>query len=109
VVDLAVSYGLRPGEAADEIPVAAVTLRAGHELTPEMLSTAVSELPRHDRPTLVQVVDEIPVTTWFRPLTTPLRAQGMPPANTGSAWYLDRGGRRYRPLTEAARRRLSAA
>jgi putative long chain acyl-CoA synthase len=105
-VDLAVCYGLPVGEGADELAVAAVTLRAGHQLSAEMLSRAVAELPQTERPAVVHVVDELPVTAWFRPLTVPLRAAGLPPAGAGSAWYLDRGGRRYRPLTAAARRRL---
>jgi putative long chain acyl-CoA synthase len=56
---------------------------------------------------VVHVVDEIPVTTWFRPITGPLRAAGLPRPRTGRAWYLDRGTSRYRPLTDAARRRLA--
>jgi putative long chain acyl-CoA synthase len=106
-VDLAVAYGLRPSESAEEVAVAAVTLRPEHELTAEMLSRALSEVPEGHRPAVVHVVDEIPVTTWFRPLTRPLREAGLPQPGDGRAWYLDRGGRRYRPLTEAARKRLS--
>jgi putative long chain acyl-CoA synthase len=106
-VDLAVAYGLRPSQGAEEVAVAAVTLRPEHELTAEMLSRALSEVPEGHRPALVHVVDEIPVTTWFRPLTRPLREAGLPQPGDGRAWYLDRGGRRYRPLTEAARKRLS--
>jgi putative long chain acyl-CoA synthase len=105
-VDLAVAYGLLLHEGAEQLSVAAVTLRAGHELSAEMLSRAVAELPGTERPAVVHVVDQIPVTTWFRPLTRPLRDAGMPAADGGRAWYLDRGGRRYRPLTAAARRRL---
>ena len=105
-VDLAVGYGLRLGSDGREVAVGAVTLRAEHQLTPETISAALAELEVSERPALVHVVDEIPVTTWFRPLTGPLRSAGLPAAGTGRAWYLDRGGRRYRPLTEAARRRL---
>jgi putative long chain acyl-CoA synthase len=68
---------------------------------------AVRHLPRHQRPTIVQVVAEIPVTTWFRPLTAPLRAAGLPrPDSPEQAWYLDASGETYRVLTDAARRRL---
>jgi len=105
-VDLAVAYGLPVRAAAEQLAVAAVTLRTGHELSAELLSRAVAELPRTGRPAVVHVVDEIPVTTWFRPLTRPLRDAGMPAADGSRAWYLDRGGRRYRPLTGAARHRL---
>jgi putative long chain acyl-CoA synthase len=106
-VDLAVSYGVRVGDG-DEIAVAAVTVRPGYELEAETVAAALAALPEPDRPALVHVVDEIPVTTWFRPQTAPLRAAGLPrPGDGRHVWYLDRGGRRYRPLTEAARRRLA--
>ncbi|HZE04382.1 MAG TPA: AMP-binding protein, partial [Solirubrobacteraceae bacterium] len=108
-VDLVVAYGLRLREEKTETAVAAVTLRAGHELDAATLSDALAELPQEDRPAVVHVVDEIPVTTWFRPLTGPLREAGLSRPGAAPAWYLDRSGRRYRPLTEAAYRRLSGA
>ncbi len=107
-VDLAVAYGLRPDGDGPELAVAAVTLRPDHSLTPEVLSRALAELPEGHRPAVVRVIDEMPVTTWFRPLTRPLRRAGLPEPAEGRVWYLDRGGRRYRPLTDAARRRLGA-
>jgi putative long chain acyl-CoA synthase len=106
-VDLAVAFGLRPAGGAAELAVAAVTLCPGQELTAEMLSGALGEVPEGQRPAVVWVIDEMPVTTWFRPLTRPLRQAGLPEPAEGRAWYLDRGGRRYRPLTAAARKRLS--
>jgi putative long chain acyl-CoA synthase len=106
-VDLAVAYGLRPPAGGHELAVAAVTLRPGHELSADTVTQALSELEDGHRPAVVHVVDEIPVTTWYRPLTAPLRDAGIPAPAEGRTWYLDRGGRRYRPLTEAARRRLS--
>jgi putative long chain acyl-CoA synthase len=106
-VDLAIAYGLRASDGAGELAAAAVTLRPGHELSAATLSSALGEVPEGHRPAVVQVIDEMPVTTWFRPRARPLRQAGLPAAAEGRAWYLDRGGRRYRPLTEAARRRLS--
>ena len=108
-VDLVVAYGLRPAGGDDEISVAAVTLRHGHTLDAETLSRAFAETPERDRPAVVHVVDEIPVTTWFRPLTSPLRDAGLPRPQEGRVWYVDRGGKRYRPLTDAASRRLSGS
>jgi putative long chain acyl-CoA synthase len=108
-VDLVVAYGLRPSGADDEIAVGAVTLRPGRTLDAETVTGAFAEVPQKDRPTVVQVVDEIPVTTWFRPLTGPLQAAGLPRPADGRVWYLDRGGRRYRELTDAAYRRLGGA
>ncbi|MGO9959977.1 MAG: AMP-binding protein [Solirubrobacteraceae bacterium] len=107
-VDLAVAYGLRPEGQETDLAVAAVTVRRGLQLDAEALTRALAVLDPQARPAVVQVVDEIPVTTWYRPLTAPLRAAGLPGATgDGQAWYLERGGRRYRSLTPPARRRLA--
>jgi putative long chain acyl-CoA synthase len=111
-VELAVAYGIRPSEGSAsevsaELAVAAVTLRAGHELSARELAAALARLEAHRRPAVVQVVERIPVTTWHRPVTGPLRDAGLPePSERARVWYLDGSGRVYRPLTEAARRRL---
>jgi putative long chain acyl-CoA synthase len=56
----------------------------------------------------VHVVDRIPVTTWFRPVTQELRAAGIPDPGEGvQAWYLDASGATYRAMTAAAKRRLT--
>ncbi len=107
-VDLAVAYGVRPKGAAYEIAVAAVTLRTGYDLSAPDIGRAMSQLRPHRRPAIVHVVDEIPVTTWFRPVTGPLRDAGLPEPGDGvQAWYLDASMATYRPLTAAARRRLA--
>ena len=109
-VDLAVAYGVLPPGGEHEVAVAAVTLRGGQELSAPIISRALSQLAPDQRPLVVQVVDQIPVTTWFRPLTGPLREAGIPePAEDVRAWYLDASGERYRPLTGTARKRLVAA
>ncbi len=106
-VDLAVAYAVRPARAEHELAVAAVTLRAGHELTARDIGRAVAGLQAHARPVVVQVVDEIPVTTWYRPITGVLRARGVPEAEPDcQRWALDEARERYRPLTATARRRL---
>jgi putative long chain acyl-CoA synthase len=106
-VDLVVAYGLAPNGAEHEIAVAAVTLRSGHELVARDIESALGGLPRSARPAIVQVVDAIPVTTWFRPITGPLREAGIPePEEETKAWYRDRDRDDYRPLSGAARRRL---
>ncbi len=106
-VDLAVAYGVRPEGAEYEIAVAAVTLRAGFDLNARELGRTMSQLRPHRRPAIVHVVEEIPVTTWFRPVTGPLREAGLPEPGEGvQAWYLDAGRENYRPLTSAARGRL---
>ena len=109
-VDLAVAYGVQSADSEREVAVAAVTLRAGRELTARELSQAVGHLDPQQRPLIVRTVTRIPVTTWFRPLTGPLRKEGIPaPGQGGQAWYLDASRERYRPLTAAARNRLAGA
>ncbi len=106
-VDLALAYGVVPEGAEREIPVAAVTLRGDDVVRPRDLGRAFSGLEAEERPTLVHVVDRIPLTTWFRPRTETLRKAGIPEPGEGvQAWYLDASGQTYRPLTAAARRRL---
>jgi putative long chain acyl-CoA synthase len=107
-VDLAVAYGVLPNGGEREVAVAAVTLRAGYELDAHDLSHAFALLPPVERPAIVYVVDQIPVTTWFRPMTGPLKAAGIPEPDVGRlAWYRDAAKNTYRPLTEAAHRRLA--
>ncbi|MEV4422539.1 alpha/beta fold hydrolase [Patulibacter sp. NPDC049589] len=104
-VDLSVVYPLDGPDGA--LAVAAVTVRDGHELRPGDLTAALATVEGGCRPDLVHVVDEIPVTTWYRPMTRQLREAGVPkvrrPART---WALDRTTDAYVPLTAAARKRL---
>ena len=88
--------------------MAAVTLRAGHELSARELSRALAVLERGQRPLLVRVVDQIPVTTWFRPLTGPLRAEGMPSPGDGKrSWRLAASGDVYRLLPRRGRSQVA--
>ncbi len=106
-VDLAVAYPVQPVSDRHPLSVAAVTLRSHAELSSKDISAALGGLPQSQRPAIVHVVETIPLTTWFRPDTAPLREAGLPePAPGKQAWYLDRAGA-YRPLTDAARRRLA--
>ncbi len=109
-VDRAVAYGVRPhGAPADEVAVAAVTLRAGPPvLSAREIAGALAGLAPEERPEIVRVVEEIPVTTWFRPVTEPLREAGIPEPGAGVLPAFYRDGDRYRSLTKAARRRLLA-
>jgi putative long chain acyl-CoA synthase len=107
-VDLALAYGVPREDDEHEVALAAVTLRAGRELTAREVGRALGLLDRDQRPALVHVVDRIPVTTWFRPLTQELIAAGLPEPEDGKeAWYLDASGATYRPLTAPARQRLT--
>jgi len=107
-VDLAVAYGLLPKGSEHEIAIAAVTLQVGKELHARDLAAAFRDLPREGWPSIVHVVDHVPVTTWFRPLTGPLRDAGIPePGDGRQVWFLDAARRKYKPLTAAAHRRLA--
>jgi putative long chain acyl-CoA synthase len=104
------AYGVPRASGEHDLALAAVTVRDGFELDAESLSATLRSLPADQRPALVHVVDSIPVTTWFRPMTSPLREAGIPEPGAGKrAWYLDRSGRSYRPLSVPARKRLTAA
>jgi putative long chain acyl-CoA synthase len=103
-VDLAVAYGFPLVRVADgvEVVVAAVTVRAGGELTARDITQTLAVLEPAQRPSIVHVVAEIPVTTWYRPLTGPLRAAGIPRAKAGrTAWDRDTESNSYRPLASS--------
>ncbi len=77
-VDLGVVYGVPDPDSDFELAVAAVSLRHGRELDGESLSAALAVLGSDERPDIVHVVDEVPVTTWYRPSAGELRAAGIP-------------------------------
>ncbi len=109
-VDLAVVYGVKPAGQEHEVALAAVTLWEGHELGAREVTSALAACPPHARPQIVHVVDQIPVTTWYRPLTGRLREQGIPEPGEGrQVWMADGDGERYRPLTRTVWRRLNAS
>jgi putative long chain acyl-CoA synthase len=87
-IDLAVAYGVTADGTEHQVAIAAVTLRPDEELTGEDIEAALEALPAGERPAIVHVVDQIPVTTWFRPMTGPLRAAGIP-SSGDRVWRLD--------------------
>lgn len=103
-VDLAVAYGV-PAED-HELAVAAVTRWGSSDLTSAEISAALAVLPAAQRPDVVHVVDEIPVTTWFRPSAAKLRQAGVPEAGE-EVWYYDSHEDAYLPLTADARKQLT--
>ncbi len=98
-VDLAVCFGVPDPDGANALVVGAVTLRKGEKLTLAALDDALAVLPEKARPHFVRVVPEIPVTTWHRPNTTPLRALGVPDGKKGVAYRLESSGG-YKKLTK---------
>jgi putative long chain acyl-CoA synthase len=102
-VDLSLAYGVIPEGEELAVTIAALTLREGHQLDERDLSGALAHLPTMLRPSIVRVVDSIPVTTWYRPLAGPLREAGVPEPGEGvQAWYLDTEADAYRPLAAPA-------
>jgi len=91
-VDLAVCLGVAAPKSAHAVAVGAVTLREGRELAADDVTDALSKLRQDQRPRYVRVVDEIPVTTWYRPVTAPLRAMGIPDGREGVAFELGDDG-----------------
>ena len=73
-VDVAVAFGLpaRKRGGPDKL-AAAVAVRDGYELDARALSDAVAGLDPTDRPAEILLVDELPVTTWYRPRVGELR------------------------------------
>ena len=62
----------------------------------------------HARPAVVHVVDEIPVTTWYRPITAPLREAGVPQPSDAPPGVVPGRIRSLVPAADAtARRRLT--
>jgi putative long chain acyl-CoA synthase len=107
-IDLSVVYGVDGHDGA--LAVTAVTLREGHELTPEDITAAMAQVEAGCRPDIVHVVDEIPMTAWYRPLAGELQAAGVPKVRRPTrAWALDRESDEYVPLSAAARKRLVEA
>jgi putative long chain acyl-CoA synthase len=106
-VDLCVVYGVPSADENEAVAVAAITLRRGRELDGEMLDAALAGLEPGARPDVVRAVGEVPVTTWYRPLTGALREEGLPePDAPLPAWHLDRNADTYRQLTADARAAL---
>ncbi len=106
-VDMAVAYGVAAGPDDHQVAIGAVTLRPGAELAARELGRALEALEPVQRPLIVRVVDEIPVTTWYRPVTLALRREGIPAPGPGvQAWYRDASRTSYRPLSQAAYRRI---
>ena len=98
-VDLSVAYSLEGSKG--RVVVVAIAPRPGYEISAEELTEAASKLTPTSRPAVVRVVDEIPVTTWYRPVKAPLRAEGIPANDRAFVW--DASAQVYAPITDAGR------
>lgn len=96
-IDLLVTYGVAHGDA--QALVAAVTLLPGTAMSAADLDRALDRLPASHRPSYVQVVQSIPVTTWHRPSWRALQQAGVPkPTRARKVWKLDDERAHYEQL-----------
>ncbi len=99
-VDLAVVYGVPGG--AGRVAVAAVSRWGSQAITAADIGGALASVPSAARPDIVHVVDDIPVTNWYRPDATGFASRGLPKAGP-RAWIRDPGTGEYVRLTKAVR------
>ncbi len=97
-IDLAVVYPVVTD--THDVAVAAVTLGKDGLLTAASLTTALGDLPREQRPAIVHIVDRIPLTPSYRPLSTALQKAGLPTPGE-KTWYHDHTDGHYRQLATA--------
>lgn len=103
-VDLAVTYGV---EGKDRrLAVTALELRPGGSIPSADLSEALADLPVGNPPDIVHVVSKMVLSASYRPVVSPLRAEGIPKPSR-NAWYLDPDTNRYKRLTVAMRAELA--
>jgi putative long chain acyl-CoA synthase len=109
-VSLAVAYGVRLDGAAGEIPVVALALRPGRELDLADLTRVLQSFPPAERPVVVRIIDDIPMTPGYRPLKSPLRREGIDPQRAGGqTLWLDPATGTLRPLGTMDYARLRVA
>jgi putative long chain acyl-CoA synthase len=103
-VDLAVTYGVEAN--GQQLAVTALALRPGGSIPSADLSEALADLPVGNPPDIVHVVPQMALSASYRPLVSPLRAQGVPKPSR-NAWYLDPDTNRYKRLTVAMRAEIA--
>jgi putative long chain acyl-CoA synthase len=105
-VDLAVTYGV--GVGGHQLAITALALCPGGSIPSADLSEALADLPVGYPPDIVHVVPEMKLSASYRPLLSPLRAEGIPKPSR-NAWYLDPDTNRYKRLTVAVRTEIAGA
>ncbi|MDJ0785759.1 MAG: alpha/beta fold hydrolase [Myxococcota bacterium] len=110
-VDLAAVVGVRLEGLEAEIPLACVTLRPGAKLDPQGLrETVEAELRPHERPRVVRILSELPMTSGHRLRKRPLRSQGLGLGEAGGeTLWLAPGEAGYVPLEADDRDALNRA
>src|SRR5262245_22876699 len=105
-VDLAVTYGVDVN--GHQLAVTALALAPGGSIPSADLNEALADLPVGNPPDIVHVVPEMKLSASYRPLVSPLKAQGLPKPSR-NAWYLDPDTNRYKRLTVAVRTEIARA
>ncbi|WP_374726744.1 AMP-binding protein [Nocardia kruczakiae] len=95
-VDMEVAFGRRTPSTT--LAVAVVSVRAGHRLEPADVTEGLRALDPAQRPDVVQVVDEIPRSSSFRPATHAARSALRLEPNENT-WYYNRDSEAYEVLT----------
>ncbi|HTI75070.1 MAG TPA: acyl-CoA synthetase [Mycobacterium sp.] len=105
-VDLAVTYGVEVN--GHQLAVTALALCPGGSIPSADLNEALADLPVGSPPDIVHVVPEMKLSASYRPLVSPLKAEGIPKPSR-NAWYLDPDTNRYKRLTVAVRTEIAGA
>ncbi|MGE2719799.1 acyl-CoA synthetase [Mycolicibacterium celeriflavum] len=103
-VNLAVTYGVQAN--GRQLAVTALELRPGGSIPSADLSEALADLAVGEPPDIVHVVPSMSLSASYRPLVSPLRAEGVPKPSR-NAWYLDLDTNRYKRLTVAVRAEIA--
>lgn len=103
-VDVAVTYGVQAN--GHQLAVTALAVRPGGSIPSADLSEAMAELPVGEPPDIVHVVPKMALSASYRPLISPLRAEGIPKPSR-NAWYYDADTNRYKRLTVAVRTEIA--
>jgi putative long chain acyl-CoA synthase len=99
-IDLIAVYGVKPLPAAGEIPVAAIAVRPGEKFDPVELRRVVeSQLQGPQRPVVVRIIDELPMTAGHRTRKRVLREAGLGlEGGSGQTLWLAPAEAAYAPL-----------
>jgi putative long chain acyl-CoA synthase len=101
-----VTYGVEVD--GRQLAITALALCPGGSIPSADLSEALADLPVGNPPDIVHVVPEMRLSASYRPLVSPLRAEGVPKPSR-NAWYLDPDTNRYKRLTVAVRTEIAGA
>ncbi len=103
-VTSAVAYPLTDAKGVDSV---AVALSVRKDIGPAAITAAAWRLPEANRPAVVHVIGEMPLSSAGRPAGTVVRGDGID--LTQPAWRYDAKRDEYRPLTKTALAKLAGS